>query len=824
MVDFWQRIKNPDRLPVYSDEVRQKFLDAIVDFSCGKFDMADAQDESEAINSLVEKIKVNVDEAIRVIIPILVKWDWRLYSSNREVFKRMFLPTLYRLFVEINQRPAVIAICRAIGHELELCGKDERMIQSSSSFLQSQVDLMETMAGDPPPDSLAVLKEKLTATVEYLSSMEIEGIRGADEVRRLYERYAQYALATSEGDIGFCLRDAPFIRRNYEVRPLAAHHQVLNKLTVRGWNIPAPNAGKSIRSYLFYQFAARGMTSNVKEMAVRGIDIASGLIETDLLELLRRDVVERFNSIAAYEGYLPLHITINPKDKLSYGIVDASAPQNISYHFIVKSEWHRGIKPHSIKFTLSDSASGADVTGAISKDIPLDLRQPVVQSEDEFVSCYSSVENESASTHILQVACLWPDLQKKLDIGYPNGLRYFINVPPAKQQSSVEPRYITTAYSTRSLPYLIETDAYERIVQWWKGQLQKSAGCAFVHGLPRSGKTVLLRQFVDRVKRDEKGIAVFVDLQLLVPGSIDEAYIRVLTDLSVRIIADYGNHFEELKQIPEADDKSAYVKDLLQILGEKSGEHQPVLVFDEVTAWTRYGTSDDSTMEDDKKDRVLRFLDDLLMTLPEATRNNWAIVLCSNDNPPAEVNLVESKLALYSFERYIGLDINMAGLRKEEQIKLIQKNDYSIPENEPLQIDDFAGGLIDQWSGGNPLLLQLLAYYLECWIQRGWIAYYVTYGDIWRLIQAPESEMSVDQWASATDFRAEVARVERIIWNGLDSYLHEDIQNLLAPGDWIINMATLERALGSGLLAVNGCGRPYLRIGALQDNGLRGRP
>jgi hypothetical protein len=89
------------------------------------------------------------------------------------------------------------------------------------------------------------------------------------------------------------------------------------------------------------------------------------------------------------------------------------------------------------------------------------------------------------------------------------------------------------------------------------------------------------------------------------------------------------------------------------------------------------------------------------------------------------------------------------------------------------------------------------------------------------LIGAPENMVSAnqeqaDRWKSVTDFRSEITRIARVIWNGLDDYLRDDIGNLLVPGDWIINYPTLEKALKSGLLTVNGCGKPSLCIGALQ--------
>jgi len=295
-------------------------------------------------------------------------------------------------------------------------------------------------------------------------------------------------------------------------------------------------------------------------------------------------------------------------------------------------------------------------------------------------------------------------------------------------------------------------------------------------GLPRSGKTSLLRLIKHRAEKD--GISVsYADLQRLVPllPKMDDiqrdTWIRgflrdILKDLSANCIARYealcagGNYINAL---------AAYQN----VLRELAKEKPRLILMDEFGEVLR----DLEKHDLESLEALVRGLGiDLKSQFPELPVH---FIICVDDS------FFAYSSTHWAYHLLSSLDPQplYVGQLTREEMRTLLHLPFAACSSEVEDgrfFDDRAETYLETYTGGQPLLLQLISRDLARLVKAGALSPPFNHVDMYRLLQAPLSQDESDFYLYATRLRDALARAAQLIWDSLSGETKRRLEQVLA--------------------------------------------
>jgi len=383
------------------------------------------------------------------------------------------------------------------------------------------------------------------------------------------------------------------------------------------------------------------------------------------------------------------------------------------------------------------------------------------------------------------------------------------------------------AYGREHRPYpMVEISDEPRTVyrrqlleELWKPlRCSESGSVRFLCGIPRVGKTTLLQDFRRELTQQQDSCLVsYLDLQLILPvwpkptpGLFDGSEIRrflrsVMADLDPDYDPQVSRNLDQM------------LDEFTESLVNKAQGKQIVVLLDEFSWLAR-------SLE--KTDPLL--LEKILDTLGPRIKGGYSqlpihYIICGAEDLTSYIRSNLQGYPLLSSAE--PLPILVSGLSRGEsaesdEIKTLlekpfHKGEGQIPiDRDHLWFDDLALDMVEAYTGGHPLLVQLISRTVSELVQVGKIAVPIGGPEIYQLLFLPAQEQWHDKilWGAISELRDALAWTANVIWENLA----EDTRKRLGE---VLNLQTMNgvnELVKLGLLKIASNGMPRMRIELLE--------
>jgi hypothetical protein len=342
----------------------------------------------------------------------------------------------------------------------------------------------------------------------------------------------------------------------------------------------------------------------------------------------------------------------------------------------------------------------------------------------------------------------------------------------------------------------------------------------FLCGIPRVGKTSLLQDLKQQLQasKQQDCLVCFLDLQLILPlwpkqtpgffdGSEIKRFLRdMVTDLNMPDLSD------DLRTAFIGDLAGKRTDEMLEafadLLAEAAKGRQIVLLLDEFSLLVRSLESTDSLL----LKKLLETLGPRLKGLHNQLPIHY-IICGAEDLPDHKLSKFEGYPLLSSIDPR---PILVGGLSRDEineLVKTLLRNKDGEPLDPAVWFDDLALDLVETYTGGHPLLVQLILRGISELIQLEKIAVPLGGPEIYQLLYAPVQERDeVGFWVMASKLRDTLDRAASMIWEGLAEDTRERLSEVLD----LRTMNGVSKLENLGLLSIANNGMPRIQIGALE--------